>query len=288
MKEQGIILFCKDLKINLEKNTFSGFSGFDKSDLITSLLYWDRAVTLNSDYIYFDYMEDDADAKLLIDEGFFAEEIIVLDRRRISDTSTTVAYFEKVNERVNELITSSDIDWVANRLNNVFIDKNDIYTHSGGEKISLINAIPQPSTNVSLDDVLEFKAKRGDNLKQLWFEINSFEYRILTSENKEMELRKAVNEIDKSCADLIRLYKEKNIEFNLTKVDINFSLTSVMSAIATFYGGVSVHLPHAAAMIASLGAGVLSTLDISGSISFKNIDKTNPFIYSADISKYLI
>ncbi|WP_228709831.1 DUF6236 family protein [Klebsiella pneumoniae] len=67
--------------------------------------------------------------------------------------------------------------------------------------------------------------------------LNEFELRIMKAENKEMEFKMIVNELDRACYDIIKLYKESKIKFNLSNVKFNFSIKEVMKFAGSAYGG---------------------------------------------------
>nr|HCI9082312.1 hypothetical protein [Klebsiella pneumoniae] len=68
----------------------------------------------------------------------------------------------------------------------------------------------------------------------------------------------------------------------------NFSMKEIIEVTgATYAGSVIAGLPQTAAVLASLSAGIASVVEIKDAISFKKIDKTNPFNYAGEISKHL-
>ncbi|EMX9244495.1 hypothetical protein AAH393_005231 [Klebsiella pneumoniae] len=187
-----------------------------------------------------------------------------------------------------QMMKSNDANYSTYELEKMIISDHDQVSPSGGELLTFTNAFPEPDVSTEINDILEFKLKRKDQLNLLMAHLNSLELRVLKAENKHTELNKAINEIDIACADVIRLYKEKGIKFNISNAKFNFSMKEIIEVTgATYAGYVIAGLPQTAAVLASLSAGIASVVEIKDAISFKKIDKTNPFNYAGEISKHL-
>lgn len=183
-----------------------------------------------------------------------------------------------------KLFSDKSHNYSAYDIEGLFIGRDDV-KNNGGELIHFINAIPQPSEDVSISELLEFKEKRRYELRMLMNHLNSLELRIKTAENRETEFKKCINEIDRSCSDIIRLYKERKIKFNLTNATFNFSMKEMIEYGGSAYAATKLlGLPETASIIAGTIAGISSALEIKDAISFRKVDKANPFNYVGEIS----
>lgn len=288
MIKQGLILF-PEMTMNRKTGAVNiKTSNISKKNYIMTALYWDNAKVFQNRIIFIG-MDWDKDYKLLKDEKILSEETLETSP---SFSNSSMEIFNATNKRILELIGKKDFLWVPNEYNETFLIDSGEGDIGGGEILSLVNALPMPSDNTDLHDILKFKSKRLDNLTALRVAINEFEIKILEADDKKLATKKAINEIDKACCDLVRLYKESKIKFNLGNIKFNFS----QGAIASAFGGYGVaytavkkfEIPETAAMVASLAYGVSSFIDVSASVSLKKIDKTNPFIYAADVETKLV
>ncbi|HHL1909178.1 TPA: hypothetical protein ACQ2HW_005607, partial [Klebsiella pneumoniae] len=79
----------------------------------------------------------------------------------------------------------------------------------------------------------------------------------MKAENKDHELKTVINEIDIACAEIIRLYKERGIKFNLSEVKLNFNLPEIATkAGAAYVGAKEIGLSETSAVLASTLFGI--------------------------------
>ncbi|HBR4955380.1 TPA: hypothetical protein L9X24_005538, partial [Klebsiella pneumoniae] len=152
-------------------------------------------------------------------EGLYTEVILPVNGR---GNFATLLYEANMKFMIDSL-ARKDINFIASEADKVLIKNSKEVAPDNGELFTLINSIPEPDVSVNINDALEFRLKRKDNLKNLMNKINELNIRVLKAENREMELKAAINEIDTACAEVIRLYKESLIKFNLSKVKFNLS-----------------------------------------------------------------
>ncbi|EPJ5862537.1 DUF6236 family protein [Raoultella ornithinolytica] len=250
-------------------------SNLDHRKLLIYTLYFDQIVIPNNVVCRVDYIKTKT-TETLLKEGFIEEVFIPGGINKIYDSHLNY---------VTEMISRNDINVTADNISHVFkLRANEILKNSG-EAVTLINAIPEPSPDVEIDDILEFRAKRGSQLADLMHKINEFENRVRRAESKHVEIKECINDIDKSCADIIRVYGESKIKFNLSNVQLNYSSKSIAEWAALFYGGaLAFGLPNTAAVMTGVGGGILSGITINSCLSIRNIDSKNPFNYVGEMS----
>ncbi|MCY2604893.1 DUF6236 family protein [Klebsiella pneumoniae] len=281
--ENKIIVF-PEMQINTINKTAMLRGDIDKRKLIRTVLFWDKIIIPCNTNIFVINLDHIPEIVTLRAEKILEEPKIQVN----VDGELTSVLYGMYMWYIMQMMKSNDANYSTYELEKMIISDHDQVSPSGGELLTFTNAFPEPDVSTEINDILEFKLKRKDQLNLLMAHLNSLELRVLKAENKHTELNKAINEIDIACADVIRLYKEKGIKFNISNAKFNFSMKEIIEVTgATYEGSVIAGLPQTAAVLASLSAGIASVVEIKDAISFKKIDKTNPFNYAGEISKHL-
>ncbi|MFI4291227.1 DUF6236 family protein [Klebsiella pneumoniae] len=281
--ENKIIVF-PEMQINTINKTAMLRGDIDKRKLIRTVLFWDKIIIPCNTNIFVINLDHIPEIITLRAEKILEEPKIQVN----VDGELTSVLYGMYMWYIMQMMKSNDANYSTYELEKMIISDHDQVSPSGGELLTFTNAFPEPDVSTEINDILEFKLKRKDQLNLLMAHLNSLELRVLKAENKHTELNKAINEIDIACADVIRLYKEKGIKFNISNAKFNFSMKEIIEVTgATYAGSVIAGLPQTAAVLASLSAGIASVVEIKDAISFKKIDKTNPFNYAGEISKHL-
>ncbi|HIE8745605.1 TPA: DUF6236 family protein [Klebsiella quasipneumoniae subsp. similipneumoniae] len=281
--ENKIIVF-PEMQINTINKTAMLRGDIDKRKLIRTVLFWDKIIIPCNTNIFVINLDRIPEIVTLRAEKILEEPKIQVN----VDGELTSVLYGMYMWYIMQMMKSNDANYSTYELEKMIISDHDQVSPSGGELLTFTNAFPEPDVSTEINDILEFKLKRKDQLNLLMAHLNSLELRVLKAENKHTELNKAINEIDIACADVIRLYKEKGIKFNISNAKFNFSMKEIIEVTgATYAGSVIAGLPQTAAVLASLSAGIASVVEIKDAISFKKIDKTNPFNYAGEISKHL-
>ncbi len=278
------ILMLPDMLINADEGQIIiRNSCVDRRKLLINALYWDKIVVPVQPYIGSLYSNDGvAGFKKLREAGIVETPVVDL----ASEDGDITKYLYNLNMHfLIESLKRKDINFVANDVENILISNATETIPDNGELFTLVNAIPEPDVSVHIDDVLEFRMKRQENLKYLMNQINQLNIRVLKSENRDLELKAALNEIDIACAEVIRLYRESRIKFNLSDFKFNFNIPEiVVNTGAAYTAAKSFGLPETGAVIASVAYGVSTFVNFSPSMSLKKIDKSNPFNYVGEMS----
>ncbi|HDZ2601828.1 TPA: hypothetical protein RSS50_004988, partial [Klebsiella pneumoniae] len=212
--KHGLIL---TKKMSLKNKSIHIEGGFDPVAIRMALLYMDQICvpqskmygvgldndlqTLKRENILFEYTSD------YFPTGAIDGESMLI--RAYSDC------FQELNKPANE-------SWIVHKSLNAKLESKKI-TDDKGETLSLINALPIPTDTFPLGDLLEFKEKRGDELKSLLIEIETIRMDIITSENKESELTKGILKIEKNILGINKIFKETKKGFYLSDFSIDFS-----------------------------------------------------------------
>lgn len=263
--ENKIIVF-PEMQINTINKTAMLRSDIDKRKLIRTVLFWDKIIIPCNTNIFVISLDHIPEIVTLRAEKILEEPKIQVN----VDGELTSVLYGMYMWYIMQMMKSNDANYSTYELEKMIISDHDQVSPSGGELLTFTNAFPEPDVSTEINDILEFKLKRKDQLNLLMAHLNSLELRVLKAENKHTELNKAINEIDIACDDVIRLYKEKGIKFNISNAKFNFSMKEIIEVTgATYAGSVIAGLPQTAAVLASLSAGIASVVEIKDAISFK-------------------
>ena len=93
-----------------------------------------------------------------------------------------------------------------------------------GALVELHRAIPLPAQDVPLEDLLNFKERRRDEILSLSLELDGLFSRLASAEDTHFEIQRAVREIDQRCADVISVSKEAKLKLALSDFSYGVSL----------------------------------------------------------------
>ena len=270
-----------DMFINADNNSIHiSQSNLNYRKLLINALYWDKIITTNNNLINISNEETPGVPELKM-EGLFTEVMLPING---GGALATILYDSNMKFMMDSL-ARKDINFIASEADKVLIKNSNEVAPDSGELFTLINAIPEPDESVNIHDILEFRLKRNGELKNLMNKINELNNRVLNSQNRDLELKVAINEIDKACADVIRLYSESRIKFNLSEVKFNFNIPEIVTnAGAAYFGAKSIGLPETGAILASATYGFSTFVNFSSAMSLRRIDKSNPFNYVGQMS----
>ncbi len=275
------VLMFPDMFINANTNSVHiAQTNLNYRKLLINALYWDKIITTNNNLINISNEETPGVPELKM-EGLFTEVMLPING---SGALATLLYDANMKFMMDSL-ARKDINFIASEADKVLIKNSNEVAPDSGELFTLINAIPEPDESVNIHDILEFRLKRNGELKNLMNKINELNTRVLNSQNRDLELKVAINEIDKACADVIRLYSESRIKFNLSEVKFNFNIPEIVTnAGAAYFGAKSIGLPETGAILASATYGFSTFVNFSSAMSLRRIDKSNPFNYVGQMS----
>lgn len=275
------VLMFPDMFINVNTNSVHiAQSNLNYRKLLINALYWDKIITTNNNLINISNEETPGVPELKM-EGLFTEVMLPING---GGALATILYDSNMKFMMDSL-ARKDINFIASEADKVLIKNSNEVAPDSGELFTLINAIPEPDESVNIHDILEFRLKRNGELKNLINKINELNNRVLNSQNRDLELKVAINEIDKACADVIRLYSESRIKFNLSEVKFNFNIPEIVTnAGAAYFGAKSIGLPETGAILASATYGFSTFVNFSSAMSLRRIDKSNPFNYVGQMS----
>ena len=262
-------------------------SGLDAQELRHWLLFWDELAWPTSNLIHIEGGQDET----------FLEEIGVLSRPRMQMSGTFagstmmsephLAAFKYLDDKVPG-------KWCLATGERSFNWEQMPLADASAAVFELYRAIPVPNNDVPLAEVLEFKLRRRDEIKRLRAEIDLYASSVLAAADPYAVLRDKAADIERACADLLRVSHEWKYPVRLTdlKASIEFKPGDViMKAIEVgALGHFAFNMGAVGALLGGiLGATVGSGLKLSGTLqkSERLNPRSTPFQYVHSFHKEL-
>lgn len=262
--------------INIDKGAIQASSDLDKGLLRSQLLFWDRLVWPTNRLIH---LAGGNDEEFLISCG-----IISRPDYTVSNTSDDI--FQRGHVKAfDDLNEKEPGQWAMSLGEGSLNVIDDAIVSNRGTLIQLIKAIPVPDKDVPLNDVLEFKEKRRDEMLSLRIALDNIYNRIINSKDSEHALNSALNEIQLCCADAVRVAKETGLPFKLSSWDLNISLDPIslaggaIAAASSLYNG----LPFNTALLNGASISLATSFRLK-----KETSTSQPFRYVTSIHKEFI
>lgn len=175
--------------------------------------------------------------------------------------------------------------------------ENSIIVDSGmaipnqGSIIRLCNAIPVPSPEVPLNEILEFRRKRRPELLRLRAYFEELVQEIESSHDSESELNNKLKLVDSACADLVKTTREwqSPVKLSELKASINYDLTKAATgAVSAWSACETLELNLTGKCIAAASAAILSQFKIAQDIKFRSVRKpSSPYNYAYYVQRDL-
>jgi hypothetical protein len=271
-RERGLVISCP-IKISGTALQVAS-SNLDLQELRFSLLFWDKLDYPTNNLIHID----------LDPEGQFLESAGVLKRTNIRVTGSGdmasgflnahVAAFRNLDAR--ELGVWS----LATGANSVSFPEADLDL-GRGVIVSLHRAIPVPDKDVPIQDVLEFRARRRDELIALRHYLEDIYERIISAGDGALALEKEVERLQSAIDGHVRVSRESGFKLRLVDMDASLNFVpAVTTAAVTYLAGTP--------LIASIIAGSAAALNVKIGPSLKRHNATaTPFKYVSSYHREL-
>ncbi len=245
-------------------------------NLNTKIMYWDGITNIKGGLAV---VNDSPEIIKLKREGLFEDHNLIITKG--GNLAELIA--DETKNIIISLLSDKTKNYVTHGISSNILMKSGLAMANGGALLNITNALPMIDDSLDIDEVLEFREKRGDLHRNLINHINSLELRVMSSETPGLELKKAIHDIDNGCMDAMSIYKEKKIRFNLSNIKINFNMKDIIKVAGSVYGGASLAFPHTGAIVAGMVAGAASTLRWDDSVKINTIDRKCPFNYIVEI-----
>ncbi|MFK8328488.1 DUF6236 family protein [Pseudomonas sp. BJa5] len=282
-KPRGLIVFSPS---SVTGNSFNlASTNLDQQELRSSLLYWDKLAWPKNNFIY---TPNTAEIDELVRIGVMQTPTLPLSGGGAVEDVMTAAheyaltYFENQAPGI----------WSAGEGINSFVNNNTAPPKShSGTGLSLYNALPVPSADVPLVEILDFKDRRRAELLIFRAHLDAMAKEISSAGDSVDSLGIALKDLDAACSDLIKVTREWQFPVKLAnvKASMNFNLaTSASAAVTAWKNADSFNLDNTEKAIAAVAAGVASNFKINADVSFQKIKRpASPFKYLYQVTREL-
>ncbi|MDN3518156.1 DUF6236 family protein [Aquisalimonas lutea] len=233
--------------------------GISSQELRYYVMYWDRVVIPNNNLIGFGIPEEDE----LIQSG-------AVERPRVNfigaygGDQLTEAVLSCQTEVAEELLKDKTKDWVIHQFSSECALLDKVIKEQETIRVDLANVLPVPDANVPINEVLEFKERRKDELGALHQELDALYKEALQAPDTDLETRKVVSDLSQRIRDLDRVSNERfpgNRKFDLA-VELNVNGMNITKGVA--YGSAIDFFATAYTIpIATVVGGLASTITVT-------------------------
>lgn len=259
-------------------------SDLNPKELRASLLYWDRLAIPGSTIISIG--KDDPDTKYLESAGVLCRTTYPISGS-MSDIMMRLPALA-----LEDYEKTSPGAWSIGGGENSILTLGGYTTAQDGILLSLYGAIPIPSEEVPLPEILQFRQKHRDELLSFRTHLDSLAQEISSSNDTQAELTRKLSELDRACSDLTKVCQEWQYPVYLgdLKASLNFSLVKALASAATSWAALGkMELGLTSQVIASTLATVGSQFEIKKDIKFRSIKRdSSPFKYVYEAQKFLL
>jgi len=247
--KRGIVSSQNAFSVDKNKNYFSLSQGLNTIDINYYSLYWDKLVIPSTSFIYYAVPNE----KVLIDCGFLTRPKVNLvgplsaDTLPIQESLTQTKTVDMLRSQYR------NIDWSLHFLNNALFPSSQSIKKEC-IRMELAQLLPVPDSNVPIEDILDFKHRRSDELRALHSYCDELYDEILKSGDLDFTKMKSLERLKSCLEDLDKLNKQgwrSPIKFNMSFAP-EFDLSQLGSASIT--GLAAIQSPHP---MATLTAGAI-------------------------------
>ncbi|WP_338580046.1 DUF6236 family protein [Pseudomonas sp. ML2-2023-6] len=254
-------------------------TGLHPQELRFALMFWDKLVWPDG-AISFEGGPDE----------LFLEDCGIIERPRYSIDGASGSGF-----LAGQIMAYQDMEarepgaWaLAQGENSLFVEGPRLVVGKGAQ-IELTRAVPIPTVDTPLQEILEFKQRRKDELLSFRLHIESLAEKVSASDEPSAELEKQVSEVEKACSDLVAVGKDFQFPMHVStfKTSLNLKPSLVGEVVGAWQGGATYGLEIAT--LAAGFAGLRSAVRIETDLGLRSIKApVSPYKYAYRISDELI
>lgn len=188
--------------------TLSGFTmkrSISKEEIRYYSLYWDKVVIPGSNLVYVGVPEED----ILIQTGVIERPLVGFSGTWSgSDLGHSFALAQaKVAEDL--LASNREVDWVLHQMGSSLVLPSKFQMQQPNLRFDLVNALPVPSGDIPIEDVLEFKNRRRDQLNVLHKSLDDLYTQIINSPDPDFASTRVVADLKTAISELNQVSNER-------------------------------------------------------------------------------
>lgn len=273
---RGLVISCP---LRIEGTTVEiKQSALDQQELRFALLFWDQLVWPQSRSIHIENGPDEQ----------FLEQAGVLRRPEFTfDGDVAQGLLKTYLQAFDELDKDEPGAWALSQGENSLLIAEGQSVDGNGATLELHRAIPIPAHDVPLQEILEFRHRRRDELLFLRQHLDGLMRGVENGAENDIATR--VREIDTACSDLLQVGRDWQFPMFISSIKATFNLDPLKFTDAVQRGW-KYGEPHGllAATAAAAAAGMVSTLGLKPDIGFRPARRPrSPYRYAYSIDREL-
>lgn len=291
--ERGVIALPFSIKFNMTGLTYS--SRLTPEMIRYYLLYWDRMIVPDNNMLSFGI----PDQEDLIASGKVMRPMLRLGRGQYHSEDIANAILQDQAELAKMFNKDPNVDWLVHQSDcNQFYLPPELSEQNDHIRFGLTNVLPVPDSSVNINEILEFKDYRSDELGDLHNCINEMYKEVLAAPDQTLEGKQAIARLQNSINNLDQVSKERFRIFNKFDIDVQYKLSGKDLVQTTGFAnlgsaalpalGVDMFTGYSFTMATAVGAlaGFMSGFEVSISKSQALKEPTNnPLMYLSKASE---
>lgn len=161
----------------------------------------------------------------------------------------------------------------------------DLVTPDRGVTVSLHRAVPIPTKDVALHDLLDFKVRRESELLALRGEINACKQLVTSAKDSSEAFAIQRDRIDAACTDLLAVTREQKMPVSISDVQMAYEFTgsaAITLAAATSFAAGQLKFAGVQTFLAAAGVVAASGMKFTATFGSRSNNKkllNSPFRY---------
>lgn len=267
--------------INIKGNGFYvRQSWLDEQELRFSLLFWDKLVWPTG----FVHMAGNGEQEEML------EACGIIERPYYDTGSANAQGILRGQMAAYQEYESRDPGaWAIAQGENSLLVSGGVAEVGKGALIELARAVPIPASSVHVNEILELKERRRDELMRFRIHLEDLARQIATAEDRSEALTQKIKEVDDACADLMALGKDWRFPMHVStfKASLNLKPSLVASVRGAWEFGANLGVEFAT--LAAAATGLYHGIKIDTDLGLRSLRRpASPFRYAYHIHKELV
>lgn len=234
-------------------------SDIDPVKLRQYVLYWDKIDFPDNNVVS---IGDNSEIEYLNSTG-------VLQRTTVTSNNFNGEVYSRMQLAVlNHNNSKNEGIWSLAQPNGKLFLNKDESVLTRNLQVELYNSVPVPTVNVNLEDILNFKERRRDELEEFRCLMDEMYVSIMNSPDKDLSKDSAVYKLQNKIAELNKVMNESKIEKFLSSVKIQLDYSGIGAMIGAFAGH-SLNNSIASTIVGVIGGTAISSIKVGSEISLK-------------------
>lgn len=228
-------------KVKFIPGGFKSQGGLTAAEIRYYVLYWDKVIIPTSNFIHYGF----PDERELAEAEILERPKYIIPSGRMDGAVAAKAMIDGQARIAKELMNSdSKVNWTLHQFSSEIIIPEDLSVELQTIRFELANSLPVPRKEVPIHEVLDFKYRRSDELKNLHNSLDSIFSEIMNdpepSEMKRIAVRRlidSIREVNLAASEKWKsnLKVEHAVELNWTAIAAGAASTAATASLASQY-----------------------------------------------------